>query len=191
VPLCQASWPLPTGSRRQCEAVTGRTADAGYVHVPASTARRGRRRTRPRCLRRTQLWARTTNVPSTAPASPPAGGPPRGGGFECERVSRCKKYRTIGVRDVLGPGGHLGLRAAQVSRMRVSSATALRPKMPSPLANAPSLSPETVRRGGEQDRCATALLGGSNPVTTRIVRRVSRKHFAVLHRGSDQHFRHR
>ena len=58
-------------------------------------------------------------------------------------------------------------------------------------SSARSLSPETVRRGGERDRCATALLGGSNPVTTRIVRRVSRKQFAVLDRGSDQHFRHR
>jgi hypothetical protein len=28
VPLCQASWPLPTGSPRQCEAATGRAADA-------------------------------------------------------------------------------------------------------------------------------------------------------------------
>ena len=54
-----------------------------------------------------------------------------------------------------------------------------------------SLSPETVRRGEERDRCATVLLGGSNPETTRIVRRVSRKHFAVLHRGPDQHFRHK
>src|SRR5215470_1673130 len=55
---------------------------------------------------------------------------------------------------------------------------------------ATGLSPETVRRGGERDRCGTALLGGSNPVTTRIVRRVSRKQFAVLDCGSDQHFRH-
>jgi len=54
-----------------------------------------------------------------------------------------------------------------------------------------SLSPETVRRGEERDRCAIVLLGGSNPETTRIVRRVSRKHFAVLHRGPDQHFRHK
>src|SRR5262252_8658854 len=56
---------------------------------------------------------------------------------------------------------------------------------------ATGLSPETVRRGGERDRCGTALLGGSNPVTTRIVRRVSRKQFAVLDCGSDQHFRHK
>jgi len=56
---------------------------------------------------------------------------------------------------------------------------------------ATGLSPETVRRGGERDRCGTALPGGSNPVTTRIVRRVSRKQFAVLDCGSDQHFRHK
>src|SRR5262249_31364862 len=53
---------------------------------------------------------------------------------------------------------------------------------------ATGLSPETVRRGVERDRCGTALLGGSNSVTTRIVRRVSRKQFAVLDCGSDQHF---
>ena len=86
-------------------------------------------------------------------SEPPGGGTTRGGGFECERVSRCGKNIEKSVRDVLGPGGHLGLRAAQDCRMRVGSATALRPKMPSPLTNARSLSPETVRRGGERDRC--------------------------------------
>src|SRR4029450_6136411 len=49
--------------------------------------------------------------------------------------------------DVLEHGGHLGLRAAQGCRSRVGSATALRSKMPSPLTNVRSLSPETVRRG--------------------------------------------
>ena len=130
--------------------------------------------------------------------------------LECERVSRCgKKYRKIGAgcsgtrcdnsgraremtlaRSSRSPGA-TGLRAAQDCRMRVSSATALRSKHASPLANAPSLSPETVRRGGERDRCGISLLRGSNPVTTRIVRRVSRKQFAVLDRGSDQHFQHK
>jgi hypothetical protein len=52
-----------------------------------------------------------------------------------------------------------------------------------PLTSVRSLSQETVRRGGERDRCGDLQPGGSNPATTRIARRVSRMCW-IVHRIS-------
>ena len=149
---------------------------AGRAQVATSTAASG---------------ANGERAQDRAPANPPAWDHPWGRVRMREGVLAWKKYGKSVCGTFWGPGGHLGLRAAQDCRSGFGSAMALRPKMPSSLTNARSLSPETVRRGGKRDRCGNMVLRGSNPVTTQIVRRVSRKHFAVLDRGSDQRFRHK
>ena len=108
----------------------------------------------------------------------------RGAGHRCRRADR-------------GAGDAVGREDRQCEQTLVRGGTCS--EAPGWIAHGPritaderrSLSPETARRGGERDRCGTALPGGSNPVTTRIVRRVSRKQFAALDCGAHQHFRHK
>ena len=120
---------------------------------------------------------------------PPAGN--TGCGAECERVSRCGKIsknrrgmfwdpvrqQRKSQRNDLGAVITVTWGYGATSCTGLSHARQQRYGSPlehaSPLAIAPSLSPETVRRGGERDRYGITLLGGSNRVTTRIVRRVS------------------